>query len=198
MDPPGSFVHWGFSGQEYSGGLPFPSPGESSRPRDPNLSSALQADSFPADNETTPNSLLQANLQRFPGARPEPDLLPQCAPRSEPSGPPEGGWAWGRRDALSSGFPCCPPPLPSSAESRARGSAGTPGARHRQGKPSPRPCRGGSDPFESFRGQAAGAEALRWVGGGPLPPPPPPWREGQRGGSPRTKTGLKPGCGAGD
>ena len=76
MDPPGSFVHWGFSRQEYWGGLPFSSPGESSRPRDPNLSSALHADSFPADNETTPNSLLHANLQRFPGARPEPDLLP--------------------------------------------------------------------------------------------------------------------------
>ena len=40
------------------------------------MSSALHADSFPADNETTPNSLLHANLQRFPGARPEPDLLP--------------------------------------------------------------------------------------------------------------------------
>ena len=47
--PPGSHLSMGFSRQEYWSGLPFPSPGDLPNPGIKLGSSALQADSLPAE-----------------------------------------------------------------------------------------------------------------------------------------------------
>ena len=110
MDPPGSFVHGvlqarilGWVAIPFSRGI-FPTQGFEP------LSSALQADSFPADNETTPNALLHANLQRFPGARPEPDLLPPVRAAERTIGSAGGGLGVGAAGRSGLGVSLLPPP----------------------------------------------------------------------------------------
>ena len=51
--PPGSSIH-GISKQEYGSGLPFPSPGESSQPRDPSCISYTADEFFTTEPQGEP------------------------------------------------------------------------------------------------------------------------------------------------
>ena len=53
----------GFSRQEYWSGLPFPSPGESSRPRDRTMSPALRADALTSEPPGKPRKTLEASKE---------------------------------------------------------------------------------------------------------------------------------------
>ena len=58
---PGTISHqaplsMGFSGQEYWGGLPFPSPGDLPDPGIEHMSSAVQADSLPLSHQESPKN----------------------------------------------------------------------------------------------------------------------------------------------